>query len=1178
MVNFEMEVGNRDSNNGDLDTLARKRTKKSLRLSEKKELVKKKIKEREKQRIEDEKKEKEETGSRGELISVAPNNISAEVDEDETFNKAKQKRHWEYWAKADKDTFFEAICEYGKDFDKIYSFMERKAKCRAKSVKDFEPRNKDQIRYFYYRTWKQISKAITLQPSESKRVNHEIYCMICYGELRKKDVGGFGIKDLKKLDELVTTGLTAVRYRGRKIRVKPPTCKFLKKLSDDDERSGREIESIPEIIDVELYPRSNNVWTTAQCIASNPRLRLPSLPITLKLRSLLKLLQKRYESVSADLLPNPSSIALHAPAAGSESVERRERQKETAKSKQLHANSCASEIVSNADQSNKAGFDSSQPSPAVNQTTAASCTVNEKQTQSANNGSAIADTTPPSSLLLSPRVIGRDSGRDSRAVVVAQTPFLSVESGTESQTENNKADDAVDESSACVAEDDSISNGESTIFPITSDSVADKDLQMCYVALRRPSKIRLEYDWEKKQPRTSSNDNENEIGNDDIKNKVSPSLKKLLLLSQRDLEKMIRCQVTSQAKSSSHPRTSAATASKALPPPKSPVVARPLHNVKTRYTANQTLDLSSTVAASQFQSVAAMNAAKLPTICFPALTNTARPTTVVHRKLPPRLKSIQPASKTLMAKAVAVNIVPQPAQLVQFAQVRAASTQLVNSGGAASSVAVGSSCTENSTVETSSVFSSPSAQSLSSPITIWSSPLMHPPAAAGQVQVEVIQEGSGGSNKAPAKRLHPIQTVDECAVKKLRLDNTSVVHAHAPLQTGFSDVDLDFLASTASNDASRLSCMNEPDGVNLSSILSGLTKNLRQNEETSTSKFTASPQSRSETTAVTTASSIASSSSTAPLSFAITSNTVTALASSSKNDQQPPKSPEKTTSTRAATSSPSVLLTPVKNVNRTPSKNDSTFGGNTREHVENFGSQWFGEDITDISLGGLLDVASLKDHAKNSDSSQASDVSIGNLLNVERKRCGVDDTNTEAREIYEMRCLILSILNSNDGSDISIGTLLGVGRKEKKEEKSTPASPLKPYNNDSLLMKPGGDPVVAFESLMDENSIDYINKFKDLTAKFKANNSEQQQGNKNQNSTSVHPHDDNHRSQQLSHHHTDTHSSSSDVLSVKTSGASAIKDPTMPVYRSEDSVGLLDDLSFVLPVDNNSTDSLKSYS
>ena len=241
------------------------------------------------------------------LESISTDHNAMELEEFDTESKGKQKRQW---AKADKDLFFEAVSEFGKDFDKICSFMDKKAKAKGKSGIDCEPRNKDQIRFFYYRTLKQISKVVSLQPSESKRIHHEVYCMICYDELRKK-CRDFGKKDLKRLDELVRTGSTTVRYKGRKIRIKPPNCRFLKKLSDDEDKSNKEQEAIPEKIDVELYPRTNREWIMAQKLAFNPRIRLSGLPISLKVQSLMKLLLRRFNKSLDESATNETVVRLY---------------------------------------------------------------------------------------------------------------------------------------------------------------------------------------------------------------------------------------------------------------------------------------------------------------------------------------------------------------------------------------------------------------------------------------------------------------------------------------------------------------------------------------------------------------------------------------------------------------------------------------------------------------------------------------------------------------------------------------------------------------------------------------------------------------------------------------------------------------------------------------------------
>lgn len=105
-------------------------------------------------------------------------------------------------------------------------------------------------------------------------------------------------------------------------------------------------------------------------------------------------------------------------------------------------------------------------------------------------------------------------------------------------------------------------------------------------------------------------------------------------------------------------------------------------------------------------------------------------------------------------------------------------------------------------------------------------------------------------------------------------------------------------------------------------------------------------------------------------------------------------------------------------------------------------------------------------------------------------------------------------------------------------------------------------PVTVFESLMNENSVDYINKFKDLTAKLKA----EEASNK---AAKVFP--------ASSNAPVEEEGLKNDVV-PNTPTTINTKDPRLPIYTSEDSVGPLDDLSFVLPTnDSNSNDFAKGF-
>lgn len=60
------------------------------------------------------------------------------------------------WTTEDKNLFFEALNEYGKDFEAIHLYISNKLK--KKGLPESVIKTKDQIRHLYYRTWHKISK------------------------------------------------------------------------------------------------------------------------------------------------------------------------------------------------------------------------------------------------------------------------------------------------------------------------------------------------------------------------------------------------------------------------------------------------------------------------------------------------------------------------------------------------------------------------------------------------------------------------------------------------------------------------------------------------------------------------------------------------------------------------------------------------------------------------------------------------------------------------------------------------------------------------------------------------------------------------------------------------------------------------------------------------------------
>ncbi|KAJ8321235.1 hypothetical protein KUTeg_001211 [Tegillarca granosa] len=224
--------------------------------------------------------------------------------------ETKTKRQWGLWSLKDKDAFFEGLFEFGKDFDAIQSLIAQK--CKKKGVVPSLIKNKDQVRHFYYRTWHKIAKYIKIDSAVSD-TNHVIQNTFnflslnfrCekgisgivwsynYGVLRKK-IKGLNEKDGLKLGELVHNGYTIVKVRGKNVRIKTPTCNALKKLNNVEEPKDDPGEKVPEKINVEFCPRTNAAWAHVQEMSQNPRVKMMLKPDR-KLASVINFLIRKWK-------------------------------------------------------------------------------------------------------------------------------------------------------------------------------------------------------------------------------------------------------------------------------------------------------------------------------------------------------------------------------------------------------------------------------------------------------------------------------------------------------------------------------------------------------------------------------------------------------------------------------------------------------------------------------------------------------------------------------------------------------------------------------------------------------------------------------------------------------------------------------------------------------------------
>ncbi|XP_016839013.1 protein cramped isoform X1 [Nasonia vitripennis] len=197
------------------------------------------------------------------------------------------KRSCELWSMEDKNTFFKAVNEFGKDFDALQSYFLIQGK--KKGLPEKMIKNKEQIRHFYYRTWLKISKHLKFS-EDVKKTSQELYGLINYGELRRK-LPRMHEKVQMKLNELVYWGSTQVRLRGKTMRIKTPICRALRKLNQLE--GWQEDIKLPSRVTIELRPGNNLTWWQVQALAMNPRVRT-LVPIQRRLSSILSFLQQRW--------------------------------------------------------------------------------------------------------------------------------------------------------------------------------------------------------------------------------------------------------------------------------------------------------------------------------------------------------------------------------------------------------------------------------------------------------------------------------------------------------------------------------------------------------------------------------------------------------------------------------------------------------------------------------------------------------------------------------------------------------------------------------------------------------------------------------------------------------------------------------------------------------------------
>ncbi|XP_040173488.1 protein cramped [Anopheles arabiensis] len=199
------------------------------------------------------------------------------------------------WSNHDKNLFFEALNEYGKDFEAILNYLNTK-KRRKDNGEQQVFKSKD-VRNLYYQFNQKVMKYVHFSDEVRKEVQ-ELYALINYGEMRRK-VPFQNKKYFHKLKDLVYKGFTTVREKGKNIRIKTPPCRALRKLNQLEE--WQEEIKLPAKVDVLLKPSSMEAWGRVQSLAQNPRVRI-TVTIQKRLSALLQLFQQKWRAQDVRLV------------------------------------------------------------------------------------------------------------------------------------------------------------------------------------------------------------------------------------------------------------------------------------------------------------------------------------------------------------------------------------------------------------------------------------------------------------------------------------------------------------------------------------------------------------------------------------------------------------------------------------------------------------------------------------------------------------------------------------------------------------------------------------------------------------------------------------------------------------------------------------------------------------
>lgn len=202
------------------------------------------------------------------------------------------------WNNIEKNMFFDAINELGRDFDGIANYINHKMKRKISTEPNYKLNY--HVRTLYYQMFQKCSKYLKFS-DEVKKIAQELYTLINYGEMKRK-VLCLNEKCFLKLHDLVYRGAVTIRFKGKNVKIKTPSCRALRRLNQVEStttksKSESNLEDIqlPPRVECILRPASMEAFGKVQNLAQNPRVRA-TLPLQRKLGSFLQIMQQKWRS------------------------------------------------------------------------------------------------------------------------------------------------------------------------------------------------------------------------------------------------------------------------------------------------------------------------------------------------------------------------------------------------------------------------------------------------------------------------------------------------------------------------------------------------------------------------------------------------------------------------------------------------------------------------------------------------------------------------------------------------------------------------------------------------------------------------------------------------------------------------------------------------------------------